>query len=202
MTKSVKTAAAARAGWRLPAVAALLVVSSGNGLGADDLRYDSEAVVRAQRLSSVERTVRTCMRNVSLGGVQRGYRDSEAIMLFAIEKCAPPLVGLLSSEGKPIDEIATYVSRLAEQALGDIPGLRREVEPKSGHGSKSTGQLSELQFKRQFRCPESYASDEESKKGFAESVTWFGENRKPFTVEGFARFRRQLLLEKRCQTAM
>lgn len=59
-------------------------------------------------------------------------------------------------------------------------------------------QLSEQQFDAQFRCPETYATDDESRSGLAESVQWYGTHHSQVTVEGVVNFRMKLLTEHGC----
>lgn len=73
-------------------------------------------------------------------------------------------------------------------------------------GVREVSALTEQEFNNQFRCPETYANEEESKQAFADSFVWYESHNKNLTKEslldGFKTFRLQLLVNHKCDAAI
>jgi len=62
--------------------------------------------------------------------------------------------------------------------------------------------LSEEAFDNQFRCPETYIDEWESKRALADTLEWYGAHHAQVTVDGFLAFRMQLLAKHKCEVSL
>jgi len=105
----------------------------------------------------------------------------------------PEKVRLLCVGGERVEAIATL--NLCSFALTDTE-IR---QAQAGEVDEDTVRAwSRIQLSTWFKCPESYASEEESRRDFGLSIVWLQAQGSPVTVESIQEFRSQLLREHRC----
>lgn len=62
--------------------------------------------------------------------------------------------------------------------------------------------LTEAQFNEQFRCPETYADDDQRKQELADTLRWYGSHYKEGTLTAYVSYRMQLLKAHHCDATL
>lgn len=62
--------------------------------------------------------------------------------------------------------------------------------------------LSEAEFDAQFRCPETFVDELQSKQALAEFISWYGAHHKQVTTESLIAYRMQLLSKHKCEATL
>lgn len=63
-------------------------------------------------------------------------------------------------------------------------------------------QMSEAEFSAQFQCPETYATEDDARHGFVESMTWYRAHHTEVIEAEFKNFRRKLLESHSCDKTL
>lgn len=62
--------------------------------------------------------------------------------------------------------------------------------------------LTEIEFNQQFRCPETFLEETDSKRALADSLEWYQAHHQTVTTAGFLTFRMQLLASHKCEVTL
>lgn len=63
-------------------------------------------------------------------------------------------------------------------------------------------ELSEDEFNRQFKCPETFIDDDQSKTALADMLKWYAAHNSTVTAEGFVKYRIKTLEKHRCEVTL
>jgi len=96
------------------------------------------------------------------------------------------------------------VSGQTEPLASSPPELDTQKENQLGRREQSGDvvNLSEAEFTKQFRCPETYTTPEESKQGLADSLDWYAAHHQTVSPDAFLSFRKKLLVAKQCEVTL
>lgn len=125
---------------------------------------------------------------VSFSTSQSGMSEYFTMEPYLKNKPLPLVVG----------QLATSSSSLPESAAS----LQKENELQRKEDSGDVMNLSEEEFTKLFRCPETYTTLQQSKQGFAESLDWYAAHNSKVNADEFQSFRRKLLTAKHCEVTL
>lgn len=63
-------------------------------------------------------------------------------------------------------------------------------------------ELSEDEFNRQFKCPETFIDDDQSKTALADMLKWYAAHNSTVTAEDFVKYRMKILEKHRCEVTL
>ena len=62
--------------------------------------------------------------------------------------------------------------------------------------------LTEEEFERQFRCPETFVDEDQSKTAVDDMLKWYGAHNASVTLMDIVNFRMKLLTDHKCQVTL
>ena len=183
------------------AIATVFLAAAGPAMSAD-LKFDQKEADEDSTFRQMTIQTRDCMNESARAMLRLGERESERVVAFQLQACGGPLTEYMTSTlGRPTAQVASYARALAYDELNRIPGLSKAPESPTGE-TRTVEHLSEAQFDRQFRCPESYSSESESKQALANMLKWYAARNPKVTVDEVISFRMKLLEKHGCRETL
>jgi len=113
-------------------------------------------------------------------------KDGNAILLTQVPDGAGHLFSIMPIDPKRTSACLSNTSSLISHSPSNT----------------SNDQVTEAEFNRDFRCPESFDNEDQKAKALFDMVDWYGAHNKTVTPEGLLSFRMKVLEEHHCDVTL